>query len=92
VAGISLRYISHDRGLEFENCDLDSPNVGDIHLENITCQRSKVVLELRGFENAPIHDVISRNCTFDHIEQADILDHVRRFQRINVRENGKLVV
>jgi len=50
------------------------------------------VLELRGFENAPIHDVISRNCTFDHIEQADILDHVRRFQRINVRENGKLVV
>ena len=69
----------------------ERPNVGNIHLENVTCQKSKVALELRGFENAPIHDVSLRNCTFDRIEQADILDHVRRLERINVKENGKLV-
>ncbi|HEY6618073.1 MAG TPA: hypothetical protein VIY68_00880, partial [Steroidobacteraceae bacterium] len=40
---------------------------------------------------APFHDVTSRNGTFGHIEEADILDHVRRLERINVKENGKLV-
>ena len=69
----------------------ERPNVGNIHLENITCEKSKVALELRGFENAPIHDVSLRNCTFDRIEQADILDHVKGLERINVKENGKLV-
>jgi hypothetical protein len=52
----------------------------------------RIALELRGFDNAPIHDVTLRNCTFDHIEEADILDHVRRLERFNVKENGKLVV
>ena len=70
----------------------ERPNVGDIHLENVTCQKSQLALELRGFENAPIHDVTLRNCRFDHIEQADILEHVKRLERINVKENGKLVV
>jgi polygalacturonase len=70
----------------------ERPNVGDIHLENVTCRKSKVALELRGFENAPIHDVTLRNCAFHQTEQTDILEHVRRLKRMNVKENGKLVV
>jgi len=69
----------------------ERPVVRDIDIRNVTCQRSKYALQLRGFASAPIRDIRMQNCTFNNIEKQNILDHVNGLKISNVKINGKRI-
>lgn len=67
----------------------ERPLVHDIDIRNVTCKKAKYALQLRGFKSAPIRDVRLENCTFDHIAEPNVLDHVEGLQLKGVKLNGK---
>jgi len=69
------------------------PIARNINMENVTSNKSKYALYLRGLENAPITDVRLKNCTFDNISDPNIsvISNVKNLVLENVKLNGKLV-
>ncbi len=67
-----------------------TPKVRNINMENIICKKSKYALFLKGYERSPIADVRLKNCTFDNVESADIIDNVRNLVLENVKINGSV--
>ena len=67
----------------------ERPNVHDIHIQNVSCKKSKYALQVRGFRSAPIRDLRLEDCTFDNIAEANIIEHVTGLQCANVKINGK---
>jgi polygalacturonase len=67
----------------------ERPVVRDIDIRNVTCEKSVYALQLRGFGSSPIRGVRMTDCTFNHVEKANILDHVEGLRLANVKINGK---
>jgi polygalacturonase len=64
------------------------PTVRNINLENITSQKSKYVLFLRGFESKPsITDITLKDCSFNNVQNADVLAGTQKITFENVRIN-----
>ena len=57
-------------------------------MRNVTSQKSRYALLLRGYAHAPITDVRVIDCTFDGVAEADRLEGVRDVVLTNVRVNG----
>ena len=55
----------------------------NIEVRNVTSQKSNYGLLLRGYPHAPVSDIRLRDCTFDNVARADIMENV---QRISLRE------
>jgi polygalacturonase len=66
-----------------------TPVARHVVLEKITMQRAERVLNLRGFQNAPIRDVALIDCSFGGVEKPDIVEHVEGLSLRNVRVNSR---
>jgi len=64
------------------------PTVRDVDVRNVTSQKSRNALSLRGYAYAPVTNVHLTNCRFDNVAQPDILEHVKDLRFDNVRVNG----
>jgi polygalacturonase len=64
------------------------PVVRNIELRNVTSKKSKYVLYLRGYPNAPIQDIRLEDCVFDAVAKPDVIEHVTGLVRRRVRVNG----
>jgi len=64
------------------------PTVRDIDVRNVTSQKSRNALSLRGYSSAPVTNVRLKNCRFDNVAQADVLEHVKDLSLENVVVNG----
>ena len=82
VLQIDFTYEEGEKGPE-------RPVVRDIDIRNVTCQKSKYALELRGFASSPIRDLRLRDCRFDGIAKPNIVEHVEGLGMTNVKINGK---
>jgi polygalacturonase len=67
------------------------PVVRNIEVRNVTSQKSNYALLLRGYPHAPVSDVRLRDCTFDNVARADVLENVQRIAFSNVRVNGRVL-
>ncbi|HZR77906.1 MAG TPA: glycoside hydrolase family 28 protein [Chthoniobacterales bacterium] len=67
------------------------PVVKDIFVGDVTCQKSKYGIYLRGYAQDPITGVDLANCTFDNAAQGDFFQNVSAVKAKNVKVNGKLV-
>ena len=67
------------------------PTVRGIDLRDVTSKQSGYGLYLKGFEQAPITDVRLTNCTFEHVANPDIVEHVKGLATKGLRVNGKRV-
>ncbi|MBN1788368.1 MAG: glycoside hydrolase family 28 protein [Sedimentisphaerales bacterium] len=67
------------------------PKVRNVNLENITSQKSKHALWLRGLYNAPIRDVRLKNCVLDNNQNPNIIVNVENLILEDVKINGKSV-
>lgn len=68
-----------------------TPSVRNVNLENVTSQKSKYALYLKGYERSPITDVRLKNCTFNQIERPNVIGDVKNLVLDNVVINGQLV-
>jgi hypothetical protein len=60
-------------------------------VRNLTCRQSKQALNLRGYPDAPIQNVRLEQCTFDHTDKPNVVEHVKGLVLTDVRVNGKVV-
>ena len=66
------------------------PMLRDVELRNVTSQKSRYGLLLRGYAHAPITDVRVIDCRFDGVTDGDRIEAVRDLAFTNTRVNGEL--
>ncbi len=66
------------------------PTVRNINMENITSEKSRYALSIRGYERSPITDVHLKNCVFDNVERDNMLVGIENLTMENVKINGKV--
>jgi len=66
------------------------PKVANIVMEDVTCQKSRYGLYVRGYENAPITGIRLERCTFSNVAQPNRLEHAPGVVMKDVRINGEL--
>ncbi|MDQ3797822.1 MAG: glycoside hydrolase family 28 protein [Acidobacteriota bacterium] len=67
------------------------PLVRNYVVENLTCGKGNRAVDLQGLDNAPIYDIVMKNCTFETIEKPSVVKNVRGVRLENVKINGKIV-
>jgi polygalacturonase len=67
------------------------PVVRGINVANVTCQKSKYAIFLRGFSNDPISGVSIANCTFNNAAEGVLFQNVKAVDIKDVLVNGKPV-
>jgi len=67
------------------------PFVRNYVVENLTCTKGNRAVDLQGLDNAPIFDVVLKNCTFSKIEKTSIVKNVKGLKLENVKIGGKVV-
>lgn len=67
------------------------PIVKDVYVADVTCNKSKYGIYLRGFPNAPITGVHIANCTFNNAAKGNFFQNVKDVDVKNVTVNGKPV-
>jgi polygalacturonase len=65
-----------------------TPVVRDVEVKNLTTQKAKYALYLRGFSDAPITDVRLSDCSFDGVEKQNVIENAKNILLDNVRING----
>lgn len=68
-----------------------TPVFNGLTIDGMVVGRCQRVLDLQGFETAPIRDILLRNCTFVRAAEPDIVRHVQNLRYDNVRRNGQAV-
>jgi polygalacturonase len=66
-----------------------APLVRNVVMEDVTCNKSKNVLSLRGYKSAPVQDISLSRCTFDHVEKENVIQNVTGLHVSDVTVNGK---
>jgi polygalacturonase len=77
VVRINLLY-DKDRGEHY-------PTVRNVHLANITCEKSKRPFYFAGLPNAKITNVVIENCTFQNASQPSVFEHTEDVRLRNFR-------
>ena len=67
------------------------PTVRNVVVRNLICKQSKQALNLRGYRDAPIQNVRIEQCTFEHTDKPNVVEHVEGLVLKDVRLNGKIV-
>lgn len=66
-----------------------TPAVRNIEVRNVSSEKSKYALYLRGYESAPLRDIRLSDCTFDHVAKPNVIENVRGLAAQAVRINGQ---
>jgi polygalacturonase len=64
------------------------PVVRNIHIADVTCQKSNDALSFRGFESSPIRDVYVARCNFTNAAKPNVFEHVEGLHLDAVTVNG----
>jgi len=67
----------------------ERPLVRNIDLRNATCRHAEYGLNLRGFPNAEIQNVHVERCTFERVDNPNIVENVEGLRQVDVVMNGK---
>jgi len=65
------------------------PLVKNVVVENVTSQKSKRALYLRGYPDAPVSGVRIAHCSFLDVAENDVIENVKGLQLEDVKRNGK---
>ena len=90
VGEVSEAILAIDFTYEEGNSGRYPPIVRDVELRRVTSRKSKYALFLKGYGNAPIHDVRLIDCTLDGVQSPDVTENVDGLALTNVRVNGDL--
>jgi polygalacturonase len=83
VISVNFNYGEGDVG-EF------TPIVRDIYLDHIVSRKSKYAILLNGYERSPISNLMLENCTFNGVNDGNLLNHYVNLTLKNVYINGEL--
>jgi hypothetical protein len=58
-------------------------------MANVTSQKSKFALYLRGSQKAPLHNIRLERCSFENVTKPDVVENVEGLTLDRVKVNGK---
>jgi polygalacturonase len=67
------------------------PLVRNVQVDGLTCTMGNRAVDLQGLDNAPIYDVVLRNCTFGSVKNPSIVKNVKGLKIENFKIAGKTV-
>jgi polygalacturonase len=68
-----------------------TPVVRNLSVQNLKSGKSRLALDVQGFENAPVYDLRLKDCTFENVERPSVVHNVKGLLLDNVRVNGSVV-
>jgi polygalacturonase len=68
-----------------------TPVVRNLSVQNLKSGKSRLALDVQGFENAPVYDLRLKDCTFERVERPSVVRNVKGLVLENVRVNGSVV-
>ena len=66
------------------------PVLRDVEMTNVTSNKSKYGVLLRGYAHSPIQDVRITNCRFEGVSRGDVIEGVRDLAWTNTAVNGEV--
>jgi polygalacturonase len=67
----------------------EHPIVRNIDIRDVTSQKSKYALQLRGFPDSPMTGIHFERCDFQNVATPDVAENVRNLTLTDVKVNGK---
>ncbi len=68
-----------------------TPMVKNFVVENLTARDCNKAVDLQGLDNAPLFDIVLKNCDFAKVTNKNIVKNVKGLKLENVKLNGKKV-
>lgn len=65
-----------------------TPVMRNIFLSGITAKKGKYAVFAKGYERSPVTNLQMENCTFETMDEPNVLEHVKGLSVRNVRVNG----
>jgi len=62
-----------------------TPLVRNVELKNIECNKSKYAVWIRSYVRSPAENVNIENCSFNNVDEANVLENVRNLSLVNVK-------
>ncbi len=77
----------------YEEGDADkfTPTVRNVHISNISSDKSKYGLYLQGYKRSPVTGIFLENCSFNNLENGNVLVDVEDVHFKDVTMNGKTI-
>jgi polygalacturonase len=67
-----------------------TPILRTVDVRDVTSRKSKYAFMIKGYARAPISDIRVTDCSFDGVEQPDVIEGMRDLVLTNVRVNGQV--
>ncbi len=67
------------------------PTVRNIEMVNVTSEKSRFALYLRGYQRSPIRNIRLKQCSFHNVAERDVVENVHELHFDSVRVNGRKV-
>lgn len=67
----------------------EHPIVRNIDIRDVTSQKSKYALQLRGFPDSPMTGIHFERCDFQNVATPDVVENVKNLTLTDVKVNGK---
>lgn len=67
------------------------PVVRNMHIENLRCDHARRAFYIRGFERAPVRNLVLKNLQFAKVDEPSVVEHVKGLVARNVVVNGEPV-
>jgi polygalacturonase len=90
IGQVSQAIVSVDFLYEEGDAGKFTPIVRDIEVRNVTSQKSRNALSLRGYSRSPVTNVRLKECEFENVAEGDVLENVKDVVFSNVTVNGKI--
>ncbi|MFL6337370.1 MAG: glycoside hydrolase family 28 protein [Pyrinomonadaceae bacterium] len=68
-----------------------TPVVRNLSVQNLKSGKSRLALDVQGFEHAPVYDLRLKDCTFENVERPSVVKNVSGLKLDNVKVNGSIV-
>lgn len=68
-----------------------TPLVRNLQVDGLTAANGNRAVDLQGLDNAPIYDIVLKNCTFGEMKNKSIVKNVKGIKLENVKIAGKVV-
>ncbi|MFZ4620566.1 MAG: glycoside hydrolase family 28 protein [Bacteroidota bacterium] len=69
-----------------------TPRMNNIVISDVTAEKGKYALFLKGYERSPITNMRIENCRFNNMNNPNVVEHVKDLKLTNVTINGKTEV
>jgi polygalacturonase len=90
IGQVSQAILSVDFLYEEGDTGKFTPIVRDIEMRNVSSQKSRNALSLRGYARSPVTNARLTDCKFENVAQPDVLENVKDIVFSNVSVNGKI--